>query len=216
MSHLIAPSILTADFLDLRSVIEMINQSEADWLHLDIMDGAFVPNMTFGFPIIRQIKTISRKPLDVHLMIVEPEKHVEEFYKSGADILTIHYEACKDLPATIQYIKTLGMKAGVAISPNTKPRVLEDILPDLYMVLNMTVHPGYGAQGFIEKSYEKIAELKSLIVKTGSKALIQVDGGIGLHNLVKLREIGVNCFVTGNTVFASGEPLKTIADLKNL
>lgn len=216
MSHLIAPSILTANFLDLRGVIEMINQSQADWLHLDIMDGAFVPNITFGFPIIKQIKEISKKPLDVHLMIIEPEKHIEEFRKSGADILTIHYEACKNLPQTIQIIKTLGMKAGVAISPDTPPGVLENILPELDMVLNMTVHPGYGAQGFIEKSYEKIAELKELIKKTGSKALIQVDGGIGLHNLVKLRETGVSCFVTGNTVFASGDPLKTISDLKAL
>ena len=139
MSHLISPSILTADFLDLRGVIELINQSEADWLHLDIMDGVFVPNMTFGFPIIKQIREISEKPLDVHLMIVEPEKHVEEFRKSGAEILTIHYEACKNLPETIEIIKTLGMKAGVAISPDTPPQVLEDILPELYMVLNMTL-----------------------------------------------------------------------------
>ena len=216
MSHLIAPSILTANFLDLRSEIEMINKSEADWLHLDIMDGAFVSNMTFGFPVIRQIKEISQKPLDVHLMIIEPEKHIEEFRKSGADWLTLHYEACRDLNSAVKKMKSLGLKAGVAISPDTPPGVLEDILPELDMVLNMTVHPGYGAQGFIESSYEKIRELKSLIDKTGSGALIQVDGGIGLHNLVKLRETGVNVFVTGNTVFASDNPLQTISDLKNL
>ena len=216
MSHLIAPSILTADFLDLRKEIEMINRSEADWLHLDIMDGAFVSNMTFGFPIIRQIKEISKKPLDVHLMIIEPEKHIEEFRKSGADWLTLHYEACKDLPAAIEKMKSLGLKAGVAISPDTPPGVIENVLPDLDLVLNMTVHPGYGAQGFIEASYDKISELKKLIKKTGSKALIQVDGGIGLHNLVKLRETGVNVFVTGNTVFASDDPVQTISDLKKL
>ena len=216
MPHLIAPSILTANFLDLRGVIEMINQSEADWLHLDIMDGVFVPNLTFGFPIIRQIKEISEKPLDVHLMIVEPDKHLEEFHKSGADMLTVHYEACPDLATTIQTIKSLGMDAGVSIKPQTSVRVLEEYLPDIDMVLNMTVNPGYGAQAFIEESYEKIARLKALIQQTGSKAMIQVDGGIGLHNLVKLRETGVDVFVTGNTVFASEDPLKTISDLKNL
>ena len=162
MPHLIAPSILTANFLDLRGVIEMINQSEADWLHLDIMDGVFVPNLTFGFPIIRQIKEISEKPLDVHLMIVEPDKHLEEFHKSGADMLTVHYEACPDLATTIQTIKSLGMDAGVSIKPQTSVRVLEEYLPDIDMVLNMTVNPGYGAQAFIEESYEKIARLKAL------------------------------------------------------
>jgi ribulose-phosphate 3-epimerase len=216
MPHLIAPSILTANFLDLRSVIEMINRSEADWLHLDIMDGVFVPNMTFGFPIIRQIRQVSTKPLDVHLMIVEPDRHLEEFRKSGADILTVHYEACPDLAASIRAMKSLGMKAGVSIKPATPAGVLEEFLPDIDMVLNMTVNPGFGAQAFIEESYGKIAELKALIQKTGSKSLIQVDGGIGLHNLVKLRETGVDVFVTGNTVFASDDPLKTISDLKNL
>lgn len=216
MSHLISPSILTANFLDLGGVIEMINQSEADWFHLDIMDGAFVPNMTFGFPIIRQIRKIATKPLDVHLMIIEPEKHIEEFSRSGADILTIHYEACNDLPSAVEKIKSLGMKAGVAISPDTPPVVLADIITRLDMVLNMTVHPGYGAQGFIEKSWDKIRELKALIDRTGSQALIQVDGGISLQNLVRLRETGVSCFVVGNTVFSSEDPLKTISELKNL
>jgi ribulose-phosphate 3-epimerase len=216
MSHLISPSILTANFLDLRSVIEMINKSEADWLHLDIMDGAFVPNMTFGFPVIRQINEISTKPLDVHLMIIEPEKHIEEFQRSGADILTIHYEACSDLDKTLDHIKSLGMKTGVSIKPATPPAVLEPFLTRIDMVLNMTVEPGFGAQAFIEESYEKITELKSLIRKTGSETLIQVDGGVGFHNLVKLRETGVDVFVTGNTVFAAEDPLQTISDLKKL
>jgi ribulose-phosphate 3-epimerase len=216
MPHLIAPSILTANFLDLRSVIEMINRSDADWLHLDIMDGVFVPNLTFGFPIIAQIKEISAKPLDVHLMIVEPDRHIEEFHKSGADILTVHYEACPDLDRTLQSIKSMGMDAGVSIRPQTPVKVLEPFLPDIDMVLNMTVNPGYGAQAFIEESYGKIAELKALITKTGSKAMIQVDGGIGAHNLVKLRETGVDVFVIGNTIFASDDPLKTITELKNL
>ena len=216
MSHLISPSILTANFLDLREVIEMINRSDADWLHLDIMDGAFVPNMTFGFPIIRQIKEISTKTLDVHLMIIEPDKHLEEFQRSGAEILTVHYEACPDLGMTIQTMKSLGLKAGVSIKPATPPAVLEPFLPEIDLVLNMTVEPGFGAQSFIEESYDKIAELKELIRKTGSSALIQVDGGIGFHNLVKLRETGVDVFVTGNTVFASEDPIKTIADLRNL
>ena len=216
MSHLISPSILTANFLELRHAIEMINQSEADWLHLDIMDGVFVPNMTFGFPIIKQIKEISQKPLDVHLMIVEPERHVEEFHKSGADILTVHLEACPDPDSTIQKIKSLKMKAGVSIKPGTPASELEPCLQEIDMVLVMTVEPGYGGQGFIEESYQKISELKKLIGKTGSEALIQVDGGIGFHNLVKLRKTGVDCFVTGNTVFASDDPLKTISDLKAL
>jgi len=216
MSHLIAPSILTANFLDLRSAIEMINDSEADWLHLDIMDGAFVPNMTFGFPIIRQIKEISTKPLDVHLMIIEPDRHLDEFHRSGADILTVHYEACTDLGSTLKTMKSLGLKTGVSIKPATPPGVLEPFLPEIDMVLNMTVEPGFGAQSFIEESYVKIAELKELIRKAGSNTLIQVDGGIGLHNLVKLRETGVDVFVTGNTVFASEDPIKTISDLRNL
>jgi len=216
MSHLIAPSILTANFLDLRSAIEMINDSEADWLHLDIMDGAFVPNMTFGFPIIRQIKEISTKPLDVHLMIIEPDRHLDEFHRSGADILTVHYEACTDLGSTLKTMKSLGLKTGVSIKPATPPGVLEPFLPEIDMVLNMTVEPGFGAQSFIEESHVKIAELKELIRKAGSNTLIQVDGGIGLHNLVKLRETGVDVFVTGNTVFASEDPIKTISDLRNL
>ncbi|MCK4855887.1 MAG: ribulose-phosphate 3-epimerase, partial [Bacteroidales bacterium] len=203
MSHLIAPSILTANFLELRKEVEMVNSSEADWIHLDIMDGVFVPNMTFGFPIIKLIKEISTKPLDTHLMIVEPDRHLESFLAAGADMLTVHYEACTHLDRTIDTIKSLGMKAGVAINPHTSVQLLENILPDLDLVLNMTVNPGYGAQSLIEYSYRKIRQLRELIAKTGSNALIQIDGGVGLGNLAGLKEAGVDVFVVGNTVFAS-------------
>ncbi len=216
MSHLIAPSILTANFLELRKEVEMINGSEADWLHLDIMDGVFVPNMTFGFPVIKLIKEISTKPLDTHLMIVEPDRHLESFLAAGADMLTVHYEACTHLDRTIDTIKSLGMKAGVAINPHTSVQLLENILPDLDLVLNMTVNPGYGAQSLIEYSYRKIRQLRELIAKTGSNALIQIDGGVGLANLAGLKEAGVDVFVVGNTVFASDDPVQTIRQLKEI
>lgn len=214
MSHLIAPSILTASFLDLRMEVEMVNQSDADWIHLDIMDGVFVPNISFGFHIIRQIKTIAKKPLDAHLMIVNPDRYLEEFKHSGVDKLTVHYEASIHLHRTIQQIKSLGMDAGVAINPHTPVHVLETILPDLDMVLNMTVNPGFGAQSFIDFSYKKIQELKKLITQTGSQALIQIDGGVDLTNIKSLVEAGVKVFVVGNTVFSSDDPSKVIHDLK--
>jgi ribulose-phosphate 3-epimerase len=216
MSHLIAPSILTANFLELRAAIEMINGSEADWLHLDIMDGVFVPNMTFGFPVIKLIKEISSKPLDTHLMIVEPDRHLESFRDAGADMLTVHYEACTHLDRTIDTIKSLGMKAGVAINPHTSVRLLENVLPNLDLVLNMTVNPGYGAQSFIEYSYQKIRQLWEMRDQSGSKALIQIDGGVGLGNLADLKEAGVDVFVVGNTVFASDDPVTTIKQLKEI
>jgi ribulose-phosphate 3-epimerase len=216
MSHLIAPSILTASFLELGSEIEMLNQSQADWVHLDIMDGSFVPNLTFGFHVVRQVRRITDLPLDAHLMIVEPWKHIREFRDSGVDKLTVHYEACPDLPAVISEIKDLGMDAGVAISPDTPVSVLEEILPDIDLVLNMTVHPGYGAQKFIEKSWDKIRELRKMIDDAGSSTLIQVDGGIGLGNIGALRDAGVDCFVVGNTIFASDDPPGIIKQLKNV
>lgn len=216
MSHLIAPSILTANFLELRSAIEMINSSEADWLHLDIMDGVFVPNMTFGFAIIKLIKEISTKPLDTHLMIVEPDRHLENFREAGVDMLTVHYETCTHLDRTIDTIKSLGMKAGVAINPHTSVQLLENVLPALDLVLNMTVNPGYGAQSFIEYSYQKIRQLREMIDQSGSRALIQIDGGVGLGNLASLKEAGVDVFVVGNTIFASENPVQTIKQLKEI
>ena len=215
MYHLIAPSILTANFLKLHQEIDLINNSEADWIHLDVMDGVFVPNLTFGFHIIRQIKSVAEKPLDTHLMIVDPDRYLDEFKAAGADILTVHYEACTHLHRTIQHIKSLGMNAGVAINPHTPIHLLETILPELDLVLNMTVNPGFGAQTFIDFSYKKIKELKKLIQETGSKAKIQIDGGVDLNNIKSLIEAGVDVFVVGNTVFESDNPVDTIKKLKN-
>ncbi len=216
MSHLIAPSILTANFLNLAEEIDMINRSDADWIHLDIMDGAFVPNITFGFHIIKQIKKVAKKPLDVHLMIMDPDRYIESFHEAGANILTIHYETCNHLNRTVQTIKSLGMDAGVAINPHTPVHLLETILPDLDMVLNMTVNPGFGAQSFIESSYQKIRKLKELIRQTKSSARIQVDGGVGLQNIGKLRDAGVDVFVVGNTVFSADDPPAMIRKLKEI
>lgn len=216
MSPLIAPSILTANFLNLGREIEMVNASKADWLHFDVMDGVFVPNLTFGFHVIRQVREISMKPLDVHLMIVEPDRHLEAFREAGADKLTVHYEACIHLHRTIQRIKSLGMEAGVAINPHTPVSVLEDILPELDLVLNMTVNPGYGAQQFIPHSYKKLKRLREMIDSSGSKALIQIDGGVDLENIRELRDTGVDCFVVGNTVFSAEDPVATIAKLKDI
>jgi ribulose-phosphate 3-epimerase len=215
MPHLIAPSILTANFLDLRSEIEMLNESEADWIHLDVMDGVFVSNLTFGFHVIRQIRKATALPLDAHLMIIEPENHIEAFRESGVDRLTVHYEASPDLEAVISQIRSHGMKAGVAISPDTPVGVLENILPELDLVLNMTVHPGYGAQEFIEGSWEKIRQLRKMIDEKELKTLIQIDGGVGLDNIGGLSEAGVDCFVVGNTVFSSADPIDTIHRLKH-
>ena len=216
MSHLIAPSILTADFLHLSNEIEMLNDSDADWIHLDIMDGVFVPNITFGFHIIKQIKKVAKKPLDVHLMIMDPDRYLEKFQDAGADVLTVHFEACNHLHRTVQKISSLGMKPGVSLNPHTPVHLLENILPELYMVLNMTVNPGFGAQSFIESSYDKISKLKGIIQEAGSKALIQVDGGVGLQNIGKLKDVGVDVFVVGNTVFSAEDPVGMIRELKGV
>lgn len=215
MSHLIAPSMLSADFGNLQRDINMINKSEADWFHLDVMDGVFVPNISFGFPIIKYIKQFAQKPLDVHLMIVEPERYFEEFKNAGADILSIHYEASRHLNRSINAIKNLGMKASVVLNPHTNISLLEDTIEILDMVLIMSVNPGYGGQKFIENSYSKISKLKDLIIKKNASTLIEVDGGVTLENSTKLIEAGADVLVAGNTVFSSSNPNETISKLKN-
>ncbi|MCK4662831.1 MAG: ribulose-phosphate 3-epimerase [Bacteroidales bacterium] len=216
MSHLVAPSLLSADFSELRKDIELVNDSRADWFHLDIMDGLFVPNISFGFPVMKAIKKYAKKPLDVHLMIVEPDRYIDDFYKYGANILTVHYEACNHLNRTIQKIKSLGIKAGVSINPHTPVHVLEDIINELDLVLIMSVNPGFGGQKFIENSYKKINKLKQLINKTKSKALIEVDGGVDNKNAKKLINFGADVLVAGSYIFNSDNPAKTISELKNI
>ena len=216
MSVIISPSILNSDFLKLGESITMLNSSEADWIHLDIMDGVFVPNITFGLPVVAQIKKQATKPLDVHLMIAQPEKYIDAFHDAGADWLTIHFEAATHLHRAIQQIKAKGMKAGVALNPHTSVTSLEEIIQDVDLVLNMTVNPGYGGQKFIESSYSKISRLKELIIKKNSKALIQVDGGVDLNNIKKLRDAGVDSFVVGTYVFRSADPISTIHSLKTI
>ena len=212
--HLIAPSILTADFLHLEDEVRMLNSSEADLLHLDIMDGVYVPNLTFGFPVIRQIKSVSEKPLDVHLMIVDPDRYLEQYRDAGADWLTVHYETCEHLHRTIQKISELGMKPAVSVNPHTDVALLEPVLADLNMVLVMTVNPGFGGQKFIEASYAKIRKLRKMIKEAGADTLIQVDGGVTEKNIGRLIEAGVNVFVVGNTVFSAPDPVQTILKLK--
>ena len=216
MPHLIAPSILSADFANLQRDIEMINSSEADWFHIDVMDGVFVPNISFGFPVIRQINKYAKKPLDVHLMIVEPDRYFERFKEVGADIISVHYEACQHLHRSIQAIKALGLKAGVVLNPHASVYVLEDILADVDLVMLMSVNPGFGGQKFIKNTIVKIERLKELIAKTGSGAVIEVDGGVNLSNAVDLIRAGADVLVAGNTVFGSDDPVETISKLKNI
>ena len=203
MSHLIAPSVLSANFANLQADLEMINNSEADWFHVDVMDGVFVPNISFGFPVIKAIQKIAKKPLDVHLMIVNPDQYVQTFKEYGADILTVHYEACNHLHRSIQNIKNSGMKAGVAINPHTSINLLEDTIADIDLICLMSVNPGFGGQKFIENTFEKVKQLKSLIIKKNSKALIEIDGGVDLNNYQKLIDCGADVLVAGNTVFSS-------------
>jgi len=214
MSHLIAPSVLSANFGNLDKDIELINRSDADWFHLDVMDGVFVPNISFGFPIIKAIKKLSTKPLDVHLMIVNPDHFTLAFKEVGADILTVHLEACSHLHRSIQNIKNLGMKAGVAINPHTPIDSLKDIISDIDLVCLMSVNPGFGGQKFIENTFEKVRDLKILIEQKKSNALIEIDGGVDLKNFKKLIESGANVLVAGNTVFNSENPTETIKLLK--
>lgn len=211
---IVAPSLLSANFGNLSKEIDMVNQSEADWFHLDVMDGLFVPNISFGFPVVMAIKKLAKKPLDVHLMIVDPGRYVEAFKEAGAHILTLHYEACTHLHRNIQQIKQAGMKAGVAVNPHTPVAVLSDIIAEIDLVCLMSVNPGFGGQKFIEHTYQKISELKELIQIKKSKAMIEIDGGVDLKNATKLFKAGADVFVAGNTVFSSAKPLETIAQLK--
>lgn len=216
MSHLIAPSILAADFANLQHDIEMVNNSQADWFHIDVMDGMFVPNISFGIPVIKAIKKHAKKPLDVHLMIVDPDRYIKDFKNVGADILTVHYETCNHLHRTIQAIKAENMQAGVVLNPHTPVAVLEDIIRDLDLVLLMSVNPGFGGQSFIENTYKKVIQLKDLIEKSGSKALIEIDGGVNDKNAPKLIAAGADVLVAGSFVFKSDNPTKTIAGLKGI
>lgn len=216
MNHLIAPSILSADFGNLNSDFEMVNQSNADWFHVDVMDGRFVPNISFGFPVLKALKKVSQKPLDVHLMIVEPEKYITEFAANGADILTVHLEACTHLHRTIGAIKESGMKAGVALNPHTPVAALKDILYMCDLVCLMSVNPGFGGQKFIENTYSKIKELKEMAAIQNPSLYIEIDGGVTRENASKLVHAGANVLVAGNTVFASPNPIHTIDLLKKL
>jgi len=214
--RLIAPSILAADFNRLGDQIEMLNQSEADFIHCDVMDGVFVPNISFGIPIISAVKSISKKPLDVHLMIVNPEKYLVDFQKAGAEIITVHYEVCPHLHRTVQQIKDLGIKASVCLNPHTPVMLLEDIIAEMDMVLLMSVNPGFGGQKFIDNTYRKVSVLKELILKKSSTAIIEVDGGVNFEVGKSLFEAGADVLVAGSFVFGAENPIQTISELKKL
>ncbi len=213
MPHIIAPSLLSADFADLRSAVRLVDESAAPWLHLDVMDGVFVPNISFGPPVIKAIRPFTRKVFDVHLMIVKPENYVNAFRDAGADVLTVHLEASTHLHRTVQAIKAAGMKAGVAINPHTSVNALEDVLADIDLVCMMSVNPGFGGQQFIARTYQKIDTLVELRKKSGSKALIEIDGGVGTHNVQQLVHTGADVLVAGNSVFGAQDPAEAIVEL---
>jgi ribulose-phosphate 3-epimerase len=216
MQAIIAPSVLAADFANLQRDIEMINQSEADWFHIDIMDGVFVPNISFGMPVLEAITRHAKKTIDVHLMIVDPDRYISTFKKLGANILTVHYEACTHLHRTLQAIKAEGMKAGVALNPHTNVQLLEDVIQDIDLVCLMSVNPGFGGQSFIENTYDKVAKLKALIQQKNASTLIEIDGGVTTKNAKQLLEAGADILVAGSFVFNSSDPINTIHQLKTI
>ncbi|MEM1220588.1 MAG: ribulose-phosphate 3-epimerase [Bacteroidota bacterium] len=216
MKHLIAPSVLAADYTQLAKDFDLVNASEADWFHVDVMDGVFVPNISFGMMVVKAMKKMATKPLDVHLMIVQPEKYIEQFREAGADVITVHYEACPHLHRVVQQIKATGAKAGVALNPHTPIEVLTDLIEDIDLVCLMSVNPGFGGQKFIYRILDKTRRLRAMVTERNANTMIEIDGGVGLQNAEKLLQAGANVLVAGSSVFKSEDPTKTIAQLKAL